>query len=171
MRVDNADELGAAALFTQAQASPEVAYQITISKLKISRATGWISRPRDDLTVGKSVRVCGRRLADSKIYAALIRSVRILLTSSLRSAFHVSWEACMRIQTPSPSPNNLPSRTAIAGDTGLRSRKNRRDADGRYRAFVRSRLWSAQSPESHPPATKRRDGSGSDPDDVRQHGP
>jgi hypothetical protein len=30
---------------------------------------------------------------------------------------------CMRTQTPAPSPNNLPSRTATAGDTGLRSRK------------------------------------------------
>ena len=27
----------------------------------------------------------------------------------------------MRTQTPAPSPNNLPSRTATAGDTGLRS--------------------------------------------------
>jgi hypothetical protein len=29
----------------------------------------------------------------------------------------------MRTQIPAPSPNNLPSRTATAGDTGLRSRK------------------------------------------------
>jgi hypothetical protein len=30
--------------------------------------------------------------------------------------------ACMRTQTPAPSRINLPRRTAIAGDTGLRSR-------------------------------------------------
>ncbi len=48
-----------------------------------------------------------------------------MLTSSLRSAFHVSYAACMRTHTPAPSPNNLPSRTAMAGDTGLRSRNSK----------------------------------------------
>ena len=61
------------------------------------------------------------RTAYSEIYATLVRRVGISLTSSLRSAFHVSYAACMRTQTPAPSPNNLPSRTATAGDTGLRS--------------------------------------------------
>ena len=65
----------------------------------------------------------GRRTAYSEVYATLARRVGISLTSSLRSAFHVSYAACMRTQTPAPSPNNLPSRTATAGDTGLRSRK------------------------------------------------
>jgi hypothetical protein len=55
--------------------------------------------------------------------AAFARRVGILLTSSLRSAFQVSYAACMRTQTPAPSPNSLPRRTATAGDTGLRSRK------------------------------------------------
>jgi hypothetical protein len=37
--------------------------------------------------------------------------------------FHVSHAACIRTQTPAPLPNNLPRQTAMAGDTGLRSRK------------------------------------------------
>jgi hypothetical protein len=44
------------------------------------------------------------------------------MTSSLRSAFHVSYPARMRTQTLAP-PNNLPNRTVTVGDTGLRSRK------------------------------------------------
>jgi hypothetical protein len=68
-------------------------------------------------TKATAVGVAAPELADSGGYAALTRSVGILLTSSLRSAFHVSYAACMRIQTPAPSPNNLPSRTATAGDT------------------------------------------------------
>src|ERR1700761_2650582 len=35
----------------------------------------------------------------------------------------VSQAAGLRTQTPAPSPNNLPRRTATAGETGLRSFK------------------------------------------------
>ena len=67
--------------------------------------------------------MCTRSELSSEVYVALARKVGILLTSSLRSAFHVSYAACMRTQAPAPSPNNLPRRTATAGETGLCSRK------------------------------------------------
>src|SRR5450631_2779250 len=56
-------------------------------------------------------------------HATFILIVRILLISfdSLRSAFQVSYALCIRAQTPAPSPNSLPRRTATVGETGLRS--------------------------------------------------
>jgi hypothetical protein len=47
--------------------------------------------------------------------------VGILLVSTSRAACQASWAACMRIHTPGPSPNSLPSRTATTGETGFRS--------------------------------------------------
>ena len=49
--------------------------------------------------------------------------------------------------------------------------KCRRDAGGKCREAARSRPWSAPSPESRPPAAKRRDESGSDSDCAWRHEP
>ena len=56
-------------------------------------------------------------------YATFVLIVGILLISSesSRSAFQVWSALCIRAQTPAPSPNSLPSRTATVGETGLRS--------------------------------------------------
>ena len=62
-----------------------------------------------------SVSRIGSSCCDKRFINALARMV--FLTFSLRSAFHVSYAACMRAQTPALSPNNLPNRTATVRDT------------------------------------------------------
>ncbi len=96
-----------------------------------SRACARTSRPDRDQRNGLRSRHA-RSTAVLVDQAARILSVEILLTSCSRSACHVSYAACIRVHTPAPSPKSLPSRTAIAGETGLRSfkmSKRARDPD------------------------------------------
>jgi hypothetical protein len=64
---------------------------------------------------------CQTFIGSKALVLAMVKGLRristkvgILLTSSLLSATHVSYAARIRTQTPAPSPNNLPSRTATA---------------------------------------------------------
>jgi hypothetical protein len=92
---------------------------------QFSETSGWGQCSKCGAFYPMSVLLVARlpQLHCSRIYATFARRVGILLTSSSRSAFQVSYAACMRTQTPAPSPNSLPMRTATAGDTGLRSPK------------------------------------------------
>ncbi len=71
----------------------------------------------------------------------------------------------MRTQTPAPSPNNLPSRIATAGDTGFARAKYRKDAGVAEK--LRDLGFSPASRWNHIlPQQSCRDGSDSDPNSV-----